>query len=160
MFGKGIFCDHEEQEKSRPQVRYASLFTSLEELFGCLCVAGGEASQAAGEAEIVSSGAQSGTQPCSPRCTLVYPIQGSPGLAETLLENADGAVVLPYDQPCLMADGYPPLKLPVCSPTGLLRLPSGTIWMVNREERLWQLSGVSLAPKPAAFSSGRAPAII
>lgn len=101
-----------------------------------------------------------GTQPCSPSCALGSPIQGSPGLSETPLENADGAVVLPCGQPCLGAGGYPPLKLPACSPAGLLCLPSRTIWMVNREERLWEPGGVSLAPKPVAFSSDRAPAII
>lgn len=153
---KGHFVTMKDREKSHHQVRCASLFASLEKLFGCLCIAGGESSQAAGGAEIVSSGAQ----PCSPSCTAAYPIQGGPGPAETLLENADGAVVLPCGQPCLRAGGYPPLKLPVCSPAGLLCLPSGTIWMVNREERLWEPGGVSLAPKPVAFSSGRAPAII
>lgn len=30
--------------------------------------------------------------------------------------------------------------------------------MVNREERLWEPNGVSVAPEPVAFSSGRAPA--
>lgn len=55
---KRDFCDYEEQEKSHHQVRCASLFISLEEPFGCLCVAGGGASQAAGGAEIMSSGAQ------------------------------------------------------------------------------------------------------
>lgn len=70
------------------------------------------------------------------------------------------AVVLPCGQLCLRAGGYPPLKLPVSSPTGLLCLPSRAVWMVNREERLWEPNGVSLAPKPVAFSSGRAPAFI
>lgn len=74
---------------------------------------------------------QHGTQPCSPSCTLVCPIQGSSELSETLLENADGAVVLPCGQPHLRAGAYPPLKLAVCSPTGLLGLPSRAIWMVK-----------------------------
>lgn len=32
--------------------------------------------------------------------------------------------------------------------------------MVNREERLWEPNGVSLAPELVAFSSGRVPAFI
>lgn len=67
-----------------------------------------------------------------------------------------GAVVLP----CLMAGGYPVLKLPVSSPTGLFCLPSRAIWVVNREERLREPNSVSLIPEPVAFSSGRAPAFI
>ena len=71
-----------------------------------------------------------------------------------------GAVVLPCGQLCLKADGYPPLKLPVSSPAGLLCLPSRAIWMVNRDERLWEPNGVSLAPEPVASSCGIAPAFI
>lgn len=37
-------------------------------------------------------------------------------------------------------------------------LPSAAIWLLNREERLREPNGVSLAPNPAALPSGRAPA--
>lgn len=61
-------------------------FTSFEELFGCLCIAAGEALQAAGGAEIVSSGAQTawGTamQPKLYSC-LSHP--GQSGLSEMLM---------------------------------------------------------------------------
>lgn len=38
------------------------------------------------------------------------------------------------------------------------KVPSAAIWLLNREERLWEPDGVSLAPNPAVLPSGRAPA--
>lgn len=66
-----------------------------------------------------------------------------------------GAVFFPCGQLCLRGGGFPPLKLLVSFPAGLLHLPSRAIWMVNREERLWEPNDVSLASEPVAFSSGR-----
>lgn len=71
-----------------------------------------------------------------------------------------GAVVLPCGQLCSRVSGYPPLKLSVSSPAGLLCLPSKAVWIVNREERLWELNGLSLEPGPVALSSERALAFI
>lgn len=69
------------------------MFTSREELFGCLCVAGGEASQAARGSRnlLLWSTDNVGPRRAGPGFALAYPIQGGPGLAETLLENADGS---------------------------------------------------------------------
>lgn len=44
-----------------------------------------------GEAEISFSGDDVGPRRAGPGFALAYPIQGGPGLAETLLENADGS---------------------------------------------------------------------
>lgn len=69
------------------------MFTSHEELFGYLCVAGGEASQAAwgSRNHLLWSADNVGISCADLGFALAYPIQGGPGLAEVLLQNADGS---------------------------------------------------------------------
>jgi len=69
------------------------MFTSCKELFGYCCVAGGESSQAAQESRncLLLSTDNIGSRHAGLGFALAYPIQGGPGLAETLLENADGS---------------------------------------------------------------------